>query len=69
MGLPGGVGTSVQMCMCISVCVCVGGVGLVPVSCWAVASLCFVSCVTALWAVAGPEGEDVNVEGGMHALI
>ncbi len=62
-GLPGGFGVSVQMC--VRVCV-----GLVPVSCWAVASLCSISCVCALWAVAGPGGRDVGVKGGgIHARL
>lgn len=43
------------------VCVCEG---LVPVSCWAVASLCSISCLSALWAVTGPAGGDLDVEGG-----
>lgn len=55
MGLPGGFGVSVQMCV---------SVGLVPVSCWAVASLCSISCLSAQWAVAGPAGGDVNMKGG-----
>ena len=61
------------MCVSVSVCVCVCVLcvweGLVPVSCWAVASLCSISCFPALWAVAGPGGGDVDAEGGgMHAL-
>lgn len=54
---------------CISADVCVR-VGLVPVSCWAVASLCSISCLSALWAVAGPGGGETDVEGGgMQALL
>lgn len=61
LGLPGGFGVSVHVCVCLPVCVCVG---LVPVSCWAVASLCSISCLSALWAVTGPAGGDLDVEGG-----
>lgn len=63
MGLPGGFGASVQMRVC-------EWVVLVPVSCWAVASLCSISHLSALWAVAQkPSGDDVDVKGGTHALI
>lgn len=47
-----------------------GWVVLVPVSCWAVASLCSISHLSALWAVAQkPGADDVDVKGGTHARI
>jgi len=56
MGLSDGFVVLVQMC--------VMRVGLVPVSCWAVAALCSISCLFAPRSIKGPGRQNVDVKGG-----